>query len=204
MTDYEAMNAARAESGFYTLEEMLEKVCRYNLVYDLYSTLISSGVELGIDNTFYPGIVLQADEGSLLRVGSANIFASGTHFTAENGGQILVGDHNLFDDGPVSVRSNRAGGVIRFADHGRYDGRINIFGNCDFGFGSQLIGTLNVYSCVLKPGGDFSEPDPDNRAGLLKGMGTAKGLTVEKGMVINGFGTFEQSSVEPQANYHKK
>lgn len=200
----EIMNGVREENGYYTLDEMCETICKNNIVFDVTSVLISKKVTLGSDNTIYPGVIIHADEQSDICIGNSNIFFNNTHLDAENGGQITIGNFNIFHDGGISIKCNVKNGRIKFGDHGKYDGRINIFGNCNFGSGSQLLGTINVYDCKLMKGGDFNEPDPDKRAGLLKGMGDARGLVVEMGMVINGRRYFDQDKIEPQSNYHKK
>lgn len=203
MTYLNRMNDYRSKVGYYTIEELCDSICPENIVFDVTSVLISKNVRLGTGNILYPGVILETDESSGVTVGNHNIFRNNTRISAQNGGQVSIGDANEFGDGPVCVVCNRKDAVIRFAGHGRYDGRINIYGNCDFGTGSQLLGTINVYNCTLMEGGDFTEADPEKRAGLLKGVGTAKGLKVERGMVINGFGTFTSESAEPQLNYHK-
>lgn len=118
-------------------------------------------------------------------------------------GEIIIGSYNNFNGG-ISAKSNVPNSKIIFSNNGRYDGKINIFGDCKFGEGSQIIGTINVYNCTLIGGGDYREENPDRRAGLIKGIGTAKNIVVDKGFVVNGFGDFAKAAQELQSNYHKK
>lgn len=197
------MEKFRTENNFYTLSEMCD-LCKDNIIFDFYSVLISKNVTLGKDNIIYPGVIMETDLESNITIGNHNVFFNNTHLDAKCGGEIIIGSYNNFMNGGISIRSNMPNSKITFSNSGRYDGRINIFGNCEFGEGSQIIGTINVYSCTLIGGGDYNEKDPDRRAGLIKGFGTAKNIVVDKGMVVNGFGDFSQAPLELQSNYHRK
>lgn len=197
------MDKFRADNDFYTLSEMCA-LCKDNIIFDFYSVLISKNVTLGKDNIIYPGVIMETDLESNITIGSHNVFFNNTHVEAKCCGDITIGNYNNFMNGGISIRSNMPNSKIIFSNNGRYDGRINIFGNCLFGEGSQIIGTINVYNCTLIGGGDYNEKDPDRRAGLIKGFGTAKNIVVDKGMVVNGFGDFSQADLELQSNYHKK
>lgn len=199
----EFFNKIREENGFLSLDEIIELIAVNNIVYDCFSLLISKNAKIGKKNIFYPNIIISCDNESDLTIGDSNYFLSSTHFVAENGGKISIGNSNEFSDGGVCIKANMSESSIVFGNKGRYDGRVNIFGTCTFGTGSQIIGNINVYNCCLKEGEDYTEKDPNLRAGLLKGFGTVKGVIVDKGMVINGAGDFSKFSVEPQTNYHK-
>jgi UDP-3-O-[3-hydroxymyristoyl] glucosamine N-acyltransferase len=199
-----SMNMFRNANGYYSIEELINNVGVNNTIVDPFSVLISRSVSLGKGNTIYPSVILHAEDGSGLRIGDGNLFSANTRIETANGALITIGNNNIFSNGIVCVKCNIKNGTMEFGSGCRFDGRINIFGNCTFGNGSQIIGTINVYNCNLVAGGDYTEPNPDNRAGLIKGVGTARGLSVNTGMVINGFGEFDQSNVEPQSNYHKK
>ncbi len=196
-------NEIREKNGFLSLDEIMELVAVNNVVYDCFSLLISKKAKIGKDNIFYPNVNICCDDNSELIVGDSNYFFSSTHFVAENGGKILIGNRNEFSDGGVCVKANMPDANIVFGDNGRYDGRINIFGKCMFETGSQIIGNINVYNCCLKEGGNYTEKNPDERAGLLKGFGTVKSVIVNRGMVINGVGDFSKAPLEQQSKYHK-
>lgn len=197
------LNSIRKANDFFSLDEIIDLIAVNNIVYDCFSLLVSKKVKIGKNNIFYPNIIISCDNDSELTIGDSNYFFSSTHFVAENGGKILIGNSNEFSDGGVCVKANMPGSSTVFGDNGRYDGRINIFGKCIFETGSQIIGNINVYNCCLKEGGDYTENNPDQRAGLLKGFGTVKEAIVNKGMVINGAGDFSKFPMELQSNYHK-
>lgn len=197
------LNNFRERNNFFSLDEIINLVAKNNIVYDYFSLLISRNVKVGKNNIFYPNVIISCDNDSKLTIGNCNCFFSSTHFVAENGGKILIGDNNEFSDGGVCVKANIPGACVVFGNNGRYNGRINIFGKCMFETGSQIIGNINVYDCCLKEGGDYTEKNPNQRAGLLKGFGTVRGAIVNKGMVINGIGDFSDFPIELQSNYHK-
>lgn len=197
------LNDSRIKSDFFSVDEIINLIAANNIVYDCFSLLISKKVKVGKNNIFYPNVVISCDNHSELVIGDSNYFFSSTHFVAENGGKIIIGNNNQFSDGGVCVKANISGSKTIFGDNGRYDGRINIFGKCTFETGSQIIGNINVYNCWLKEGGDYTEKDPNQRAGLLKGFGTVKETVVSKGMVINGKGDFSKCPIELQSSYHK-
>lgn len=195
----DALNTARAKAGYLTIPEVLSLAER-SVVYDPCSLLVSRHAVVGDGNVFYPGVTLDCPPGGRLTVGGGNTFAAGTHLDA-SGGAITVGDGNHFGDGPVCIKS---GSAVTVGSRCRFEGAVHILGRCAFGDGAQVLGAVRVYDCTLAPGGDFREPDPDLRAGVLKGCGTARALTIPQGMVVNGPGHFSPDLIEPQSNYHPK
>lgn len=151
----------RKQYGFYTVDEIISEIALENVVFDPYSLLISKSVHIGKDNIFYSNIVIKSDHDSLIKIGSHNTFFTNTYFVAENGGVIEVGNENIFSGGPISIKANMNQAQIIFNDEGRYDGNINVYGNCYFGRGSQILGNINVYSCKLEAGASYKDPDPD-------------------------------------------
>lgn len=194
----------RKQYGFYTVDEIVNEIALENVVFDPYSLLISKNVHIGKENVFYSNIIIKSDDTSLIKIGNRNTFFNNTNFIAENGGVIEVGNENVFSGGPISIKANMNQAQIIFSDEGRYDGNINVYGNCYFGRGSQILGNINVYSCKLEAGASYKDPDPDCRAGLIKGLGTAKNLVVPQGKVINGWHEFKQEQLEDQNHYHSK
>jgi len=199
----EHMDAFRKANGYYSIEELITGIGSTNTIIDPFSVLIGKNIYLGQGNTIHPSVILHAENGSSLSIGDDNLFSSCTRIEVANNSSIIIGDRNVFYDGTVCIKCNVENGEVIIGNNCGFDGRINIFGKCFFGNGSRIIGTINVYNCVLEEGGDSTEPNPDNRAGLIKGIGTARDLKVNAGMVINGFGDFDQSKIEPQSNYHK-
>lgn len=174
------INVQRAENNYLTIEEVIDLHNRGNKVHDVFSTLISRNVKIGQDNIFYPNIVIETDDSSEIEIVDGSIFGMCTSIQA----------------------SNKA--VIKIGSKCRFDGKVAIYGNCTIGSGSQILGSIQVYDCVLQEGGSYQEADPDLRGAVLKGVGRAKNLMVRQGYVINGVGDFKQEQEELQTNYHPK
>ncbi|MCV0424256.1 MAG: AraC family transcriptional regulator [Roseibium sp.] len=198
----EKIDAARRACGFLTIAETLD-LLKDNLLIDPFSTLISSGISVGQNNIFYPGVTLQATQGMQIVLGNNNTFHSGTSMSASEG-NVTVGNGNQFGDGGFTAKANRSGAEIRIGDCGRFLNNPSIFGQTTLGDGTQLLGNIIVDSCILGDGGSFEEPDPDLRGGLLKGFGTARNLTVPRGNVIAGQGHFDETNLLPQSHFHPK
>jgi hypothetical protein len=199
---FASIDAARLACGFLTLSQMME-ILDGNHVLDPFSTLVSAGVSAGKNNIFYPGVVLKASSGTEIRLGDDNCVHAGSHFEAVTG-NVLIGSNNQFGEGGFTAKANRPGAEIRIGSHGRYLNNPSLFGRCLLGNGSQILGNVTVDSCTLADGGSFQEDDPDRRAGLLKGNGLARNLTVARGMVIAGNGTFSEHDLLPQRHFHPK
>ena len=197
------LDRVRRDQGLLTIDEVIGLSERANVIYDPYSTLISARAVIGHGNIFFPGVYLFCTEGGALEVGDANLFHANTLFEA-SAGAIRVGSRNQFGEGGFTAKANRAGASIEIGDEGRYLNGAAVFGETVLGSGSQLLGAITVDSCRLEPGGSFREPDPDRRAGLLKGAGVARNITVPAGQVIVGAGTFSASDLQPQSNFHPK
>lgn len=198
----EKTDAARAACGYLTLSAMMD-VLEGNHVLDPFSTLLSEGVTLGRNNVLYPGVTLKAAGGARIDLGDGNILHAATLFEASEG-RILVGNDNQFGEGGFTAKANRPGADIRIGDHGRYLNNPSVFGTCRLGDGTQLLGAIVVDSCSLEDGGSYLDADPDLRGGLLKGSGVARNLTVPRGMVIAGNGTFRAEDLLPQTHFHPK
>ena len=199
---FASIDAARLACGFLPLSQMME-VLDGNHVLDPFSTLVSEGVSAGRNNIFYPGVTLKASSGAKIQLGDDNIVHSGSHFEASNG-NILIGSKNQFGEGGFTAKANRPGAEIRIGSHGRFLNNPALFGRCMLGDGCQILGNITVDSCKLSDGGSFQEDDPDMRGGLLKGSGVARNLSVARGMVIAGNGTFSSEDLLPQRHFHPK
>jgi hypothetical protein len=197
------LDRMRRDQGLLTVDEVVSLSERRNVIYDPYSTLISARAMIGHGNIFFPGVYLLCTEAAALEVGDANIFHANTLFEAATG-VIRVGSLNQFGEGGFTAKANRPGALIEIGNEGRYLNGAAVFGETVLGSGSQLLGAITVDSCRLEPGGSFRESDPDRRAGVLKGAGTARGITVPAGQVIVSAGTFSESDLQPQSNFHPK
>ncbi len=201
VVDY--MNDLRRRQGLLTIDEIVALGERGNTIYDPFSVLISRHAVIGRDNVFYPNVTLFCGEDSQLRLRDGNVLHPLTILDAASG-PIRIGSGNQFGEGGLTIRCNRPDAAIEVGDDGRYMGGASVFGQTFLGSGSQLLGAIIVDSCRLEAGGSFRTPDPDARAGLLKGHGTARNLTVSQGCVIAGAGSFEADLMERQTAYHPK
>lgn len=203
MSALEHLDRERRSHGLLTIEEVCSLTAGGNVIFDPFSVLISRQVEIGQGNLFYPCTSFICQTGSFLRVGSQNIFRSMFSAVAQ-GGNVSIGDRNEFGEGGVFLKANRPGSEILVGNDGRYLGGATVVGQTSLEDGSQVLGAINVDGCRLESGGSYRDPDPQRRAGLLKGQGTARGLIVPAGQVIAGQGTFQQSDLKLQALFHSR
>ncbi|MEN3929968.1 AraC family transcriptional regulator [Microvirga sp. W0021] len=197
------LDEIRRQNGLMMISEIEELVARGNIIFDPFSVLISSSVEIGSGNTIFPCVSLICRNDGILTIGDDNTFFSNTQIEALTG-PIQIGSHNLIGEGGFTAKTNRPDAEILIGDYGRYQNGVSVFGNTILGSGSQLLGALTADSCRLESGQSFREPDPDLRAGLLKGHGIARGLSVPVGHVIVGDGRFSSDNLELQTVYHPK
>lgn len=199
--DITIFNRMRKDNGFMTLDELCGLCEAGNIIYDPFSTLIYKDIKIGKGNIFFPNVILSGKNGNTLEIGDFNMFYSNTTIEA-SAGPILMGSDNQFGEGGFTVKANRSGAVVKVGHNGRYLGGASVFGVSDLQSGSQILGQITVDSCILESGGDWHEPSPDERAGLLKGFGTASNLIIPRGHVINGAGLFMEGDIEHQSAYH--
>lgn len=172
----EKLDEQRRKENCLTITELLS--ITDNTIYDPLSTIISKNVVLGKNNIIYPNTIIMTENNSTIKIGNNNLISSSTKIIANNNNAISIGSNC------------------------RIDGSVSIYGNTNIENGSQILGFIQVYDCILKGGKDFNEKDPNLRGGVLKGVGRAKKLTVKQGHVINGVGDFKQDQEELQINYH--
>ncbi|MEJ1160894.1 AraC family transcriptional regulator [Prosthecomicrobium sp. N25] len=201
LTLLERIDAQRRRDGLLTVAEIVDRVGATNRVYDPFSLIVSRGVTIGRGNVFHPAVSLMASADAELTIGDENIFHPLTAMSAESG-PLAVGSGNQFGEGGFTARTNRAGASIAIGDGGRYLGGAAVYGASRLGSGSQILGAVTAESVVLEAGGDFRSPDPDERAGLLKGFGPARRLTVPRGRVIAGAGGFSADRLQLQSDFH--
>lgn len=194
----------RKKCNFLSVQEMLDLYGESNTILNPFSTFISSSVQIGCGNIIYPDVIIESDGTNQIQIGDKNTFFPNTHLALMNGGVLQVGNNNLFGEGIVCIKSNMPSSSIIIGDNVRFEGIINIFGQCSLETGCQILGNISVYNCSLRKGLSYKDADVERRAGLLKGFGNAKGLEVSCGYVIKGNGDFMQDNIEPQLNYHKK
>jgi len=199
----EYLDEVRRQKELLTIGQLIDLSKRGNIFYDPHSVLISARAVIGRDNIFFPGVYLFCSEGGTLEVGDGNTFHANTLIEATHGA-IRIGSRNQFGEGGFTAKANRHAASTAIGDEGRYLNGAAVFGETTLGSGSQLLGQITVDSCILAAGGSFREPDPDRRAGLLKGTGVAQNLTVPIGHVAVGAGSFSAADLQLQSNFHPK
>lgn len=198
------IDAQREQQGFMPVRELLETLGRHgNRVLDPFSVLVSRGVAVGHNNIFYPNVVIETQNDGQITIGDQNVFYPAT-LMLSNSGSIVISRSNLFGDGAIRIKTTQPTDLVTIGDHGRYMNGASILGKARLGSGSQILGPITVENCTLMDGGSYTEPDPDLRAGVLKGFGRARNLTVNQGEVINGHGTFDPIQIERQLVYHPR
>jgi bifunctional N-acetylglucosamine-1-phosphate-uridyltransferase/glucosamine-1-phosphate-acetyltransferase GlmU-like protein len=195
------LDRQRAEAGFLSLAATLDLIARGNTIFDPASTLIGAAVTLGTGNVLYPGVVIETRDGGTVSLGDRNVCATGTRIIAV-GGAITIGSDNEFGDGGATLRVEGAGETLTIGDGGRYGGGAQLGGGSDLGSGSQVLGPITVRGCALGAGASYRHPDPDERGGVLKGVGMARGLTVARGEVVSTRPEFAQARIERQRDHH--
>lgn len=203
MLNSELINKARLAAGFLTVVETMALMDNGNLLLDPFSILISKGVRLGADNVLYPGVTVKASGEARIMIENGNTFHAGTLIAASHG-QVAIGSRNQFGEGGFTANANQPGADIHIGNDCRFLNNPSVFGRSRLEDGCQILGNITVVSCTLKAGGSHTEPDPAVRAGLLKGFGTARDLTVEQGHVIDGSGSFSQEMSVSQTTFHPK
>lgn len=193
----------RQERGLLTIAEIEDLVARGNVIFDPLSTLISNRIVWGIGNILYPGITLLCSLNTSFEIGDSNVFHATCLLDAATG-PITIGTGNQFGEGGFTAKTNQPGAAIQIYDGGRYVGGASVFGVSRLGSGSQILGPITAINVTLEHGGTYREPDADRRAGLLKGTGTARDLTIPMGHAIDGRGAFSMADLKPQSAFHPR
>lgn len=193
----------RRARGLMTIGDIQELVQRGNVVYDPFSVLITAAARIGTGNVIFPCVSLFCGDQGELSIGDNNTLFANSLVEAISG-PIVIGSFNQFGEGGFMAKTNRPGASIVIGDNGRYLNGAAVFGETTLGTGSQILGAITVDSCHLEAGRSHEQADPDLRAGLLKGSGIARNLTVPAGQVILGNGAFSQDDIKPQSFFHPK
>ncbi|MBM3572017.1 MAG: hypothetical protein FJX52_06585 [Alphaproteobacteria bacterium] len=198
-----AIDQQRRARGFLSIAETLALAERGNDVLDPYAVLISAVAAIGGGNRFYPGVVIEAQPGGSIKIGTGNVFWPNSTVVAA-AGQIVIGSGNQFGPGGFSAYLDRPDGKIVIGAAGCYRDGAVIFAGCVLGDGAQILGPIQAQDCTLTGGGGFAHPDPDGRGAVLKGVGRARGLTLGRGEVIEGHGAFAAADIEMQSVNHPR
>lgn len=203
MTFPSFMDDIRRARGLMTIGDIQDLVQRGNVIFDPFSVLISAKARIGTGNIIFPCVFLLCSEDGDLSIGGNNTFFSNSFVEAVSG-PVVIGSGNQFGEGGFTAKTNRPGASITVGDNGRYLNGAAVFGETVLGTGSQILGAVTVDSCHLQAGQSWKDPDPELRAGLLKGSGSARNLTVPAGQVIAANGSFPPDGLKPQALFHPK
>ncbi len=198
MQEYiDKMNEQREHNGYKTIEQLFE-LAQENTIYDLYSVLISKNVRFGKGNVIYPNVLIECTNGVII-IGDNNKLFSGTNIQV-NGSEVKIGSSNEIGENGCSIQTTK--GITVIKNECRLKNNAQIMDNCTLGDGAQVLGCIKVLHCILGDGQSYKGKDPNERGGVLKGQGIAKGLTVKKGEVINGNGEMSENMIERQEQYH--
>lgn len=201
--DLTAFDALRSAQSMLTIKEIVSLIDQGNIIFDPFSVLISSKVRIGTGNIIHSCVSLLTSSEGEISLGDGNTLHPNCSFLAEDA-VIKIGSRNQFGEGGFTAKANRKGAHIEISDNGRYLGGASVFGTTKLGNGCQLLGSINVDNCVLEGGGSWGDGDPDERGALLKGIGAARGLSLTRGQVIAGQGTFHMDDVKSQSCFHPK
>lgn len=198
------VDRVRGELGFLSVADTAALTGRGVAILDPHSTLVSAGVDLEAGVVVWPGVTLERLGDGKLSVGSGTVLHSATRIVAR-GGIVLVGRHaEIGEEGGFTLKADKPGIVIEIGDEARLLGGGSAMLNNLIGRGAQVLGPIRMQECRLDAGGNHAEPDPDLRGGVLKGVGTARGLSVPQGSVIQAFGVFDAASLRRQVEFHPK
>lgn len=194
---------ARRHLGFLSQEETAALARQGILLPDPGSVLISGDVRLEEDVVLWPGIILHISAGGHISIGrGANLFP-GTRIVA-SGGSITIGaETEIGEEGGFTLKAG-AGETIAIGDGARLLGGGSLSLSNRIGHGAQVLGPIRCQNCTLGDGGAYRDPEPDERGGVLKGSGVARGVAVPQGHVIQAFGLFSEGTLRRQSYFHPK
>jgi bifunctional N-acetylglucosamine-1-phosphate-uridyltransferase/glucosamine-1-phosphate-acetyltransferase GlmU-like protein len=194
---------ARQRLSFLSHEETAALGRRGVLLPDPGSVLVSPDVLLEEDVVLWPNVILQTSAGGRIVIGrGANLFP-GTRIVA-TGGSVTVGaGAEIGEEGGFTVKAG-AGDTIEIGDGARLLGGGSLILSNRIGRGAQILGPVRCQNCTLGDGLTYRDSDPDERGGVLKGSGVARGIEVPRGHVIQAFGLFSEAVMRPQSYFHPK
>jgi carbonic anhydrase/acetyltransferase-like protein (isoleucine patch superfamily) len=198
----QASDASRRELGFLTIEETAALAQWGVHLLDPFSPLGSPEVEIEAGAVLHPTVTLHLFRGARIRVGAGTRLCPGVSVRAEGGSVVIGRDAEIGDEGGFFFKTSASEHVIEVGDRARLTDGGSIIGSSAIGDGAQILGRIAVRNCSLAAGGDYNEPDPDRRGAVLKGSGQARGLTLDRGRVIQAFGIFAEAEIRWQSFFH--
>ncbi len=196
-------DAARRALGFLSVGETAALARRGVLVPDPHSVLVSGGAALAEGVVLWPGIILQALDGGGIAVGAGATLFPGARIVASGGSVAIGAGAEIGEEGGFTIKAE-AGERIEVGDGARLLGGGSLTRSNRIGRGGQIIGPIRCQDCRLGDGGTYRDPEPDERGGVLKGGGVARGIEVPQGHVIQAFGLFSEGVLRRQSYFHPK
>lgn len=102
------------------------------------------------------------------------------------------------------MRADRFGASVRIGAGCRPTSGAELIADSMLGDGAQILGRISATNVRLAGGAGHSHLDPDARGAVLKGIGTARGVRLAAGEVINSAGDLAAAPVERQLAYHPR
>ncbi|WP_262298912.1 hypothetical protein [Microvirga sesbaniae] len=194
---------ARRRLGFLSQGDTAALSRRGILVPDPGSVLISGDVRLEDDVVLWPNVVLQIADGGTVAVARGTQLFPGTRIVAAGGWVGIGADAEIGEEGGFTLKA-AAGDTIAVGDGARLLGGGSLTRSNRIGRGAQILGPIRCQTCTLRDGGTHRDPEPDERGGVLKGFGVARGIEVPQGHVIQAFGLFADAVMRRQSYFHPK
>ncbi len=196
-------DSARRRLGFLGVGETAALSEHGVVIPDPASTLVSPDVVLREGVVLWPGTILQTLGAGRLVIGAGTVLFPGTRIVADGGSISIRGGAEIGEEGGFTIRA-MAGETTEVGDGARLLGGGSLTLSNRIGWGAQILGPIRCQSCSLGDGDTYRDPDPDQRGGVLKGSGVARGIIVPQGHVIQAFGLFAEAPLRAQSYFHPK
>jgi len=194
---------ARRRLGFLSREQTAALGQRGILLPDPGSVLVSPGVQVEEDVVLWPNIVLQGSSGGRIAIGRGTNLFPGTRVVVSAGSLTIGAGAEIGEEGGFTIKAG-VGDTIAIGDGTRLLGGGSLTMSNQIGRGAQIIGPIRCQNCTLGGGGTYRDPEPDERGGVLKGSGVARGIEVPRGHVIQAFGLFAEAVMRRQSYFHQQ
>jgi len=194
---------ARRRLGFLSREETAALGRRGILLPDPGSVLVSPDVQLEEGVVLWPNVILQVSSEGRIAVGRGTSLFPGTRIVASAGTVAIGAGVEIGEEGGFTIKAG-AGDTIAIGDGARLLGGGSLALSNQIGQGAQILGPIRCQNCALGGGGTYRDPKPDERGGVLKGSGVARGIEVPRGHVIQAFGLFTDAVMRRQSYFHPK
>ncbi|MBA1157089.1 hypothetical protein [Microvirga mediterraneensis] len=194
---------AQQRLGFLSREETAALGHRGILLPDPGSVLVSPGVRLDEDVVLWPGVILQASSHGRIAIGPGTNLFPGTRVVASGGAVTIGSGAEIGEEGGFTIKAG-VGDTIAIGNGTRLLGGGSLTLTNRIGRGAQILGPIRCQNCTLGDGGTYRDPEPDERGGVLKGSGVARGIAIPQGHVIQAFGLFHEAVMRRQSYFHPK